>query len=362
PVVAPAIPPGPPADLAPPVAPLPPQSPLVVLAPNPDGHGPMAILGDGNSVRIHGPHHFLINDGTAVNGFGFQFTENGDSYAVVEGPGNQFTFSGSWPGDFAAEIDKARKQANGPFLWFHHDGKPYIVTDPAILAQVEATYKPMDDLGIRQRLVGQTQTNLGTERDELVREAKEARNLSDADVARVMAEIQAESKAAESEWNATMKAEVDAELKAAQSELSPEKMAQFQAEMQRAQKEMTPDKLAEVQADLQAAMKQLNSVDMAAVQARLKAMEDRWNTQSTAELQAQMADMQAKLNATRARLAARQADFGSEIGRLGEEQGRLGEVEGRLGEQQSKLALDMSRDMQKIIEQTLENGKAQPLH
>lgn len=359
PAVAPAIPAAPPADLAPSAAPAPP--PLVILPRSADHHGSMAVLGNGNAVTIRGPHTFLINNGDAINGFGFQFTEHGDSWAVVQGPGTQFTFSGSWPGNFAAEIDKARKQANGPFLWFHHDGKSYIVTDPGIVAKAAAMDKPMLDLGIRQRLVGQTQENLGKRQEEMAREAKEASDISAADVARMMADIQRESKEAQSEWNDKMKAEVDAELKAAQVELSPEKMAALDAQMKAAQNAMTPEKMAEVQASVQAAMKQLNSADMAAVMAKMKAETDRWNAQDAAQLQAQMAKMEAQLNDMRARLGTRQGDFGVEMGNLGIERGKLGEELGRLGEEQGKLALDMGRDMQKIIQETLESGKAQPL-
>ena len=361
PQVGPAIPP-PPADAEPAVAPLPPEPPLPVLPPNLDGHATMAIIGNGNAVIVHGPHHFLINDGATVNGFGFHFAQSGDSYAVVQGPKNQFTFSGNWSGDFGAEIDKARKQTNGPFLWFHHDGKSYIVTDPATIAQIESLYAPMQELGTRQRLLGQTERNLGEEQKEMARAAQEARNLSSEDVAKMMAEIQAESKAAQTEWNARIKAEVDAEMKAAQAELSPQKMAELQAEMKTAENEVTPEKMAEVQARLQQAMKQMGSANMVALQARLKTEEDRWNAESTAQLQEEMARMQAELNAMRARLAARQGDFGVQMGKLGEEQGRLGEEQGRLGEQQGRLAADMDRQAQKIIQQTLQNGKAQPLH
>ena len=360
-VVAPAIPPAPPADLAPTVAPLPPLPVVSAWPQTLDGESSMAILGNGNSVTIRGPHHFLIDDGDAVNGFGFQFTEHGDSWAVVKGPGTQFTFSGSWPGDFAAEIDRVRKQANGPFLWFHHDGKSYIVTDPAIVNRAAALSKPMLDLDVRQTLLGQTQANLGKQQEEMAREAKDAANFSSADVARMMAEIQAESKTAQGEWNDRIKAEVDAEMKAVQRELSPEKMAELNAQMKAAQSQMSPEKMAEVQASLQAAMKQLNSADTAAVQAQLKAETDRWNSESTAQLQAQMANMQAQLAVMRAKLAARQGEFGVEMGKMGEEQGRLGEEQGRLGEEQGKLAVDMGRDMQKIIQETIENGKAQLL-
>lgn len=345
------------------VAPMPPEPPLAALPPNLDGHAATALLSNGNAVTVHEPHSFFIfSDGAAASGFGFHFSQNGDSYAVVQGPGNQFTFSGNWSGNFAAEIDKARKMTNGPFLWFHHDGKSYIVTDPAIVAQIESLYAPMQELGMRQKLLGQTQENLGKEQAAMAQAMKEARNISVPDVSKVMAQVQAEIKAEQSEWNDKIRAEVDSELKAAQSELSPEKMAALQADMKAYQSELSPEKMAEMQAKLKAAESQLSSAKMAELQATLKAEEDRWNAQNMAEMQARLAEMQARLGAVQAELSARQGEFGSRMGELGEQQGRLGDEQGRLGAQQGKMAQELDQQVQKIIQDTLQNGKAQPVH
>ena len=72
------------------------------------------------------------------------------------GDTEHMTFSGNWIEGRREEIDKARKQAHGDFLWFARDGKSYFVDDPATLAQIEAMYKPMEALGKQQEELGKT--------------------------------------------------------------------------------------------------------------------------------------------------------------------------------------------------------------
>ena len=298
----------------------------------------------------------------AGNGYAYSRSANGDSWAVVKGGDTSLTFSGEFNDGRQAEIEKARKAANGaPFLWFRHGGKSYIVTDPAIVARVEAMVRPIEDLGQRPSLLGQTEANLGKKQQDLTQAAQEASRLSSADAARMMAEIQAESKAAQADWNARAKADVDAELKAVQSELGPAKLAALEDQLKSVQAEVTPEKMAEVQARVQEAMKQINSAEMAGVQARLKAAEDSWNAQSVAELQAQMADLQAKLNAMQAKLAAHRGDLGREMGRFGEDRANLGEDLGAVEAEQGRFAEKMDREMSTVIGQSLANGKARPV-
>ena len=52
--------------------------------------------------------------------------------------------------------------AHGHFLWFRHEGKSYIVDDPAIVAQIEAMNKPMDELGDQMRALGEQMRDLGS--------------------------------------------------------------------------------------------------------------------------------------------------------------------------------------------------------
>src|SRR6202021_90921 len=132
--------PAPPADLAP-------AAPAATSTLESDSA--TRYLENGDAVTLHGPGaNILVLPDKTVNGYGFRFSSNGDSYAVVSGPGNRLTFSGDWTGDLGAQIEKARRMTNGPFLWFTHQGKSYIVTDPALIAQIEEMYKPMQKRGM----------------------------------------------------------------------------------------------------------------------------------------------------------------------------------------------------------------------
>jgi hypothetical protein len=93
----------------------------------------------------------------AQKGYAYAFSNGGESYAIVDGEGSNVTFSGSWDDDRRDEIDAARKIAKGPFLWFTHDGKSYIVTDPAVLERIRTMYKPIEELGRKQGALGKQQ-------------------------------------------------------------------------------------------------------------------------------------------------------------------------------------------------------------
>jgi beta-lactamase regulating signal transducer with metallopeptidase domain len=92
--------------------------------------------------------------------------DGGDQYALVGDPGTHSHFRGDWDGEHKAEIDKARQMAHGHFLWFRHDDKSYIVDDPAIVSQIEAMDKPMDDLSDQMKALGKQMRDLGQQQRE----------------------------------------------------------------------------------------------------------------------------------------------------------------------------------------------------
>ena len=119
----------------------------------------------------------------------YHYSSNGDSYAIVTGDDRQhLTFSGDI---HAGDIDKARKQAHGDFLWFTHDGKSYFVDDPAIVAQVEATNQPMEELRKQQEMLGLQQRILGKQQQELGH-VRVSTIVSAPDVSKEMAELNEE--------------------------------------------------------------------------------------------------------------------------------------------------------------------------
>jgi hypothetical protein len=108
-------------------------------------------------------------------GFGYAYLKDGDAYALVGEPGAHVRFNGGWDGEHADEIERARKIAHGHFLWFRHEGKSYVVDDPAIVARIEAMNKPMDDLGAQMRALGDQMRGFGEQQRAL---GKQMRDIS----------------------------------------------------------------------------------------------------------------------------------------------------------------------------------------
>jgi hypothetical protein len=147
-----------------------------------------------------------------VNGYAYHFSSNGDSWAIVDGPGNSITFSGA----AKEQLDQAQQKAKGPFLWFTHEGKSYLVEDAAIVARIRALYDPMRDLGRQQEALGVQQRVLGRMEAELARQQRTDASVRVPDLTKEMADVEAALNS----------------LKAEQGQmLSEEKLAQMQAKL-----------------------------------------------------------------------------------------------------------------------------------
>ncbi len=221
-----------------------------------------------------------------MNGDAYHFSSNGDSWAVVDGPGNSIVFSGN--GAAREQLDQAQQKAKGPFLWFTHDGKSYIVNDAAIVAQVRSLYKPMRELGDQQRALGVQQRVLGRMEAELARSQRTDASVRVPDLSKEMADVQAALNSLKSEQGQM---------------LSEEKLA---------------------------------------------------------EMQSKLAEMEGKLGSLEAR-SAMQNNFGERMRALGDQQRQLGDQQRQLGDQQRKMADGAQQQVQKIIQDCLQNGKATQL-
>ncbi len=302
-----------PAAPLPGAAPLPALAPVAPLPPNP-----------ADMVVDDSPDTLVSDDDQDMTGYTYGFSDNGESYAIVEGSGNDVTFSGSWDGERRAEIDAARKVAKGPFLWFTHEGKSYIVTDPAIVAKIRAMYKPMGELGRKQELLGKQQEEFGKQMEELSRQQEAAGQVRMPDLSKEMAELD----------------RAMAKFRANQEHLNTNQLEQAEKELKASRDKMlAPEKMAEMQAQLAAAQAEWNSEDMGAMQAKL-------------------GDMQARLGELQGEAGGRQGDFGAKMGALGAQQGKLGAEQGRLGAEQGRIAREADRQVRSIIEDCLRNGRA----
>jgi len=116
--------------------------------------------------------------------------DDGEQYALVGDPGTHVRYNGDWDGEHKAEIEKARQMAHGHFLWFRHDDKSYIVDDPAIVAQIEAMDKPMDDLGEQMKALGKQMRDLGQQQREAGSQMRAA-NVPTPDLSKEIADLTA---------------------------------------------------------------------------------------------------------------------------------------------------------------------------
>ena len=264
-----------------------PLAPTVALAGPHAGYGVGRGYGLAQSTTESGTASY--SDNGKHSGYHYSYSSNGESYAVVRGSDKEhLTFSGNWIEGRREEIDKARKQAHGDFLWFTRDGKSYVVDDPTTLAQIEAMYKPMEELGRQQEELGKQQEALGKQQEAL-------------------------------------------------------------GEQQEKASVPTPDMSKEI-AEIDEAM------------ARLKANQGKAvNEEQFAELQSKLGDLQGKLGAIQGEIGAKQGQFGEQMGKLGAMQGELGAKQGRLGAEQGRIGQEADRKIRSIIDESMKNGKAQPV-
>lgn len=245
------------APSAPAVAPEAPAKPADVTLVH--GHTIVSIEGSDKAPVL------MVQDGGRANGYRYGFSDDGESWAIVQGPKEKgVRFSGNWNDDVNAQIDKVRSMTSAPFLWFTHDGKSYIIDDPATVARISALYKPIEALGRQQEALGRQQEALGKQQEELGRLQEQAT----ARVPDLSAQV----------------AEVNAALATLQAEKG---------------KMLTQQQLAEVQEKV------------AQIQAKL------------GELQGEAGAKQGELGAQQGKLGEEQGKLGAQQGQLGEQQGRL---------------------------------------
>lgn len=197
-------------------------------------------------------------------GYAYSYSTNGDSWALVTDRSEHVMFSGDWHNSTRDMLDKVRSQGHEKFLVFTHDGKSYFLDDPAVIGQIEAMYKPMEDLGRQQEELGKQQAALGKQQEGLGRQQQMAR-IPTPDLSKEMAEL-----------NAAM-----AKLQEKQAgTISQEELADLQRKI-------------------------------GAIQGRLGA------------LQGKMGGEEGKFGEMQGKLGAEQGKLGAEQGRLGAEQGRI---------------------------------------
>jgi hypothetical protein len=234
-------PPAPPSGSAP-VAPASPDAPpaaLFLAAPSKDSMPmvitmpPMPQVTELAPVDLYGlsDHLMKLSKINGMNGLMFldSLDMDGDAAALVGDPGSTPRFFGAWDngdGDYAEEIDKARKQAHGHFLWFRRDDKSYFIDDPAIISQLEAMQSSLDDLRKQMRDLREQERGLGEQEREQARKQREAmQNLPKPDLSDAVAQLNAAVAALKSSQGDTVSREQLAEIQRRLSEIQSKLVA-----------------------------------------------------------------------------------------------------------------------------------------
>lgn len=150
------------------------------------------------------------------------------SFAIIDGNRNSVivddehgVFEGSW--DDHGELDRVRTKVHGSFLWFEHDGKSYVISDPALVARVKALYAPQGELARREAELGRQQGELGRQQGLLAAQQALVK-VPTPDISKEMAELQraVETLAAEKTQEVTQErlSEIQARLGAMQGKLA----------------------------------------------------------------------------------------------------------------------------------------------
>jgi hypothetical protein len=265
--------PGAPAAPPPPSGPgstaVPEGGPATPPPPEPPGQETITSS-NGSTMAIdrHNGRTYAYKQAAGSSGYSYSYSTNGDSWALVTDPSEHVRFSGDWHNSTRDMIAKVRSQGHEKFLLFTHDGKSYFLDDPAVIAQIEAMYKPMEALGRQQEELGKKQEELGKQQEELGRK-QETATIPAAEMSKEMTELKAVM--------ATAMAKIEAEKTVA---ISQQELADLQGKI-------------------------------GAIQGRL------------GELQGKIAAQHGNLGALQGKLGEMQGKLGAEQGRLGAEQGRI---------------------------------------
>jgi len=165
--------PAPPAPAAGPQEPTPEMAPMSPMAPMPHVHVNVREPHVHVDVRVAREPEMARAYAFAVDSQDFDFNGSNEAYAIIGDPGSKPQFYGEWDIDRDAAIENARKAAHGHFLLFRHEGKTYIVDDPAIVSQVEDMVKARQDLSAQMRALGKQMHEAAQQASEQARKARE---------------------------------------------------------------------------------------------------------------------------------------------------------------------------------------------
>lgn len=246
----------------------------------------------------------------------FDGERDADPYALVDGKREGLLMSGDI--NDATEVRQLRQHLKGDFLWFRHDGKAYVVQDPALLASAEKAWGPARSLGEKMNVLGKQMEPHSAQMEALGKqmEAITARTQPQRE------QMEAASRAMEP-------------LAEQQRELA-EQMQDMSLRVMRADKEVERERLSRQMEQLSARMEPLNR-QMSEIGQRMGQQGKRMQ-----EAQVPMQELAEKM-----RLASVPMQ-------------ELGERMRVLARQQEKLSHQADDQVKQVIQRALQEGKAEP--
>jgi beta-lactamase regulating signal transducer with metallopeptidase domain len=203
--------------------------------------------------------------------------DDGESFSIIHQNGNG---SVQWNGEYNDEVARTRKKMNlkGDYIWFERDGKSYVITDPAILAQADAMFREDPALARQQKALEEKQKVL-------------EKQMADFNPEKI--KIKADSP----EFKKQM-SELNAQIAKLQSD-------EFKKHMDELNKQINQEVLAKLQEQMGSIQEQIG------------------------QLQGQLGEQMGKLGEKQGELGEKMGELGEQIGNIGEEQGRRAEEAGR---------------------------------
>ena len=193
---------------------------------------------------------------------------------------------------------------SGDYLWFRRDGKEFVIDDPSAIAEIQAWFKPMEELGSQQGELGQQQEQPGKQMELLGNE---------------MAKL--------SDQMAGVKVNVP-DAKILRGRITD---------------------LRKLTAEADALHKEISVEELASLQNRLGEMQE-----LLGEAQSFAGEKQSRIGELHSKLGERQS-------LLGEKQGKLGELQGQFGERQGKIVEQAEQRLRSLIDQAVRDGRAKPV-
>jgi len=332
-----------------------------------------------------------------VSGKGFVYGYSGgqdgqDSFAIIGDKGNSNVYLNG-PG--AKGLEEAKRKYHSNFVWFTRDGKSYVITDPAFVAQCEELFRENPEWAAKRKLLQDRQANLGKEMAQFNNKFDKA-NFPGPEFEAQMAKVQQEIAAMHldkldvqigQQFSAEKQAEFNKQMAQFAADAAKAKLngPEFQAQISKMQQQIAvlqsdeSKKLGEQIARQLRDSKQLNDAATRQLTKQLSEAEAEAQTRSAEKLQEQaekrveelqdrigdinehFGDIQGRLGEIQGEIGEHMGEIGEKQGEIGERMGLVGEEMGKIGEQQGKFAEQNSRKVQSLIDQAVKDGKAKPV-